>query len=817
MRAQLIFISEQQYQDEINYSNPLGQKGAVAKAYASLIYSLYNSDNGFSPKNFKTTISKIYPTFSGYGQQDSQEFVSSLLDGLHEDLNRILKKPYIENPDSTDETVHDPEKIRELGRQYRENFRKRNESVILDLFNGWYKNTLVCPVCEKVSITFDPFSQVTLQLPVENPFQHQILFFPLRDSPFTIDVDIDKNSTAKTLKEYCAKRIESVKVENLIVVEEYNRKFYKLFEDGDMVNEIQQNDKINIYELDDAPTNWPPLDKKKAKKSSMLLTFNYGYGESTGVPNMSSTHGDKMAVPVYNRLNRQGNARLVMADLHPFFILVTREEARDPERIFRKILQKVETLTTRDMTSDSETSSTRSSEQGVTEKAAPVQNGDHKVEMKPAEGDDDFVTVSLTKGQTSATSEAAASPVRKRKDSKFLDKSYFIDPEFRTAMDVSVYTSTHDVIPSGFSTINETTKYPKLDERVKPAQRRPSTSSHASRSTSRARWDLRESESATSSEDELAQSQHSLPELSVESEEDGDTAMQESRLSPGPKPSSRHRLKQRVKGLAKSMRRSKSRSDDSRPSEDYVLKLGEGLILDWNERSWDQFFGGDSPDDFKGTRTDKTPPRLSDPELDKKRERRATRKKQGVTLDECFEETAKSEVLSEDNAWYCNRCKELRRATKTLELWTVPDILVVHLKRFGSGGRFGRDKVDVLVDFPVEGLDLNGWVGMPEDKSLVYDLFAVDNHYGGLGGGHYTANAKNFLDGQWYDYNGMLKPLSTRNKKNHVTDIIRQLRIKSQPSICCIQISLSFVLSSTHESAFGVCEATKARRGSSSL
>ena len=33
---------------------------------------------------------------------------------------------------------------------------------------------------------------------------------------------------------------------------------------------------------------------------------------------------------------------------------------------------------------------------------------------------------------------------------------------------------------------------------------------------------------------------------------------------------------------------------------------------------------------------------------------------------------------------------------------------------------------------------------------FIYDLIAVDNHYGGLGGGHYTAYAKNCLDNKWY-------------------------------------------------------------------
>jgi ubiquitin C-terminal hydrolase len=90
---------------------------------------------------------------------------------------------------------------------------------------------------------------------------------------------------------------------------------------------------------------------------------------------------------------------------------------------------------------------------------------------------------------------------------------------------------------------------------------------------------------------------------------------------------------------------------------------------------------------------------------------------------------------------------------------------VVHLKRFSSAG-YRRDKLDILVDFPVEGLDLTRRViGKEDGKQDVYDLIAVDDHWGGLGGGHYTAFAKNFIDGQWYEYNGELphEPLSAGN------------------------------------------------------
>lgn len=90
------------------------------------------------------TIGRFAPSFTGYHQHDSQELLAFLLDGLHEDLNRIIKKPYTETPDSNgrpdEEVANDCWKLHKA----------RNDSVIVDLFQGQYKSTLVCPECQKV-------------------------------------------------------------------------------------------------------------------------------------------------------------------------------------------------------------------------------------------------------------------------------------------------------------------------------------------------------------------------------------------------------------------------------------------------------------------------------------------------------------------------------------------------------------------------------------------------------------------------------------------------------------------------------------------
>lgn len=88
---------------------------------------------------------------------------------------------------------------------------------------------------------------------------------------------------------------------------------------------------------------------------------------------------------------------------------------------------------------------------------------------------------------------------------------------------------------------------------------------------------------------------------------------------------------------------------------------------------------------------------------------------------------------------FCPSCKKPQQASKKLDLWRLPEVLVIHLKRF-SYSRYMKNKLETLVDFPIHDLDLSTYIaGMPEQASNNYRLYAVSNHYGNMGGGHYTA------------------------------------------------------------------------------
>ncbi|KAF2604713.1 hypothetical protein F2Q70_00028425 [Brassica cretica] len=125
-----------------------------------------------------------------------------------------------------------------------------------------------------------------------------------------------------------------------------------------------------------------------------------------------------------------------------------------------------------------------------------------------------------------------------------------------------------------------------------------------------------------------------------------------------------------------------------------------------------------------------------------------------ISLLSCLDEYLGEEPLGPDNMWLCPECKDKRQAYKKLDLWKLPEILVFQLKRFKTSKYFLK-KIDAFVDFPVDELDLSKYV--ENGESCLYELYAVSNHDGGIGLGHYTAYAKMIDDdNEWYWYDDSL-------------------------------------------------------------
>lgn len=112
-----VFLSGD-FEDDLNPENPLGKKGEMAQAFGELAQNLWDGNvQHVSPEGFKRALGRHAAQFQGYEQHDSQEFLSYLLDMLHEDLNRVHVKPYIEEGEDAGRT--DSELANEAWNSYR--------------------------------------------------------------------------------------------------------------------------------------------------------------------------------------------------------------------------------------------------------------------------------------------------------------------------------------------------------------------------------------------------------------------------------------------------------------------------------------------------------------------------------------------------------------------------------------------------------------------------------------------------------------------------------------------------------------------------
>uniref|UniRef100_A0A4X1SE91 Ubiquitin carboxyl-terminal hydrolase 2 n=1 Tax=Sus scrofa TaxID=9823 RepID=A0A4X1SE91_PIG len=133
---------------------------ALMEEFAKLIQTIWTSspNDVVSPSEFKTQIQRYAPRFVGYNQQDAQEFLRFLLDGLHNEVNRVTVRPK-SSPEGLDH-LPDDEKGRQMWRKYLE----REDSRIGDLFVGQLKSSLTCTDCGYCSTVFDPFWDLSLPI-----------------------------------------------------------------------------------------------------------------------------------------------------------------------------------------------------------------------------------------------------------------------------------------------------------------------------------------------------------------------------------------------------------------------------------------------------------------------------------------------------------------------------------------------------------------------------------------------------------------------------------------------------------------------------
>jgi len=209
-------------------------------------------------------IGKFAPQFNGFQQHDAQEFLVFLLDGLHEDLNRVLKKPYTTNPDYNGQ----PDK--ELANEFWEIYLLRNQSIIVDLFAGQLKSTIEAS-CGRKSITFDPFTYLSLPLPIDAKRSIEVFFFYIdkQDRPLKVSVLVDREEG--TIQELMTQLSELVKVDiqYILLVSVHDHAIWDVIYPWSKFQSV--GDVMHAYQLIGTPAEHIPEPEPKENSDTNVM------------------------------------------------------------------------------------------------------------------------------------------------------------------------------------------------------------------------------------------------------------------------------------------------------------------------------------------------------------------------------------------------------------------------------------------------------------------------------------------------------------------------------------------------------------------
>ena len=177
---------------------------------------------------------RFAPRFSGYNQEDSQEFLRYLLEGLHEDVNRVrilsarfhyfffalsfLKFQVLTKPTPINSEIDSSLSVCEQAMEAWKRYIRRDDSQLVDLFVGQLKSTLRCSECSHESVTFEPFWDLSLGIPARTG---EVSLLDCLDS-FTKEevLDGDEMPTCERCKarRKCTKRYSLYRLPKILVV-----------------------------------------------------------------------------------------------------------------------------------------------------------------------------------------------------------------------------------------------------------------------------------------------------------------------------------------------------------------------------------------------------------------------------------------------------------------------------------------------------------------------------------------------------------------------------------------------------------------------
>jgi len=704
------------FRKDINKDNPIGTGGELASAYAVLLKNLwYGSSSVYSPWVFKRAIGGFQSMFSGYMQHDTQEFLNFLLDGLHEDLNRVLKKPLVEKDDSKKN-----DEIKSLESWI--GFLRRNQSLLVDLFYGQFKSTLYCPdpECQNISTCFDPYLSISLPL-VSRTEPYELtcffIFFDCGIKPLQLDVQFSTETTVMALRNKVGKMLKIHPFSFLIA------KFESLGAFDCFLNSQ------NLLK----PPNYSSFSSSKKQQYFLFqidpkLFYNPQYNRFV-LSELKEKNKTKKFLD--NSSNNTQNDYDSWEHNRDRNFKTTKAEIEKDKSILNELFDVDYEENENGGTHEEESYYSKKMTKGVYKINSDENYGFDESWLKVVIYLKRYENESST-GRRTAISYPRVVYLNKNWTLSFIHKYIFeyILHVIRLTSEADKELSDDQLFHKYYYKLfhnyhKEKASIDKITENIKE----------------NAEW-RREIMAHQTPDDVQEQKACALPfrlrifNANLKSEFRKCFYCFSIQCSGCPVPYS-----------------------DSITLSDYINEVPKNEIGKEIDNTY--FFLHERYKHFIGTGNcdftlelsflDEYHPAaktlLEKEVIDFKVQHHE--RADGIEVIECFKNFIKLEKLEADNEWFCPDCKNHVKATKKMEIFNSPNILIIHLKRFKN-----NTKIDTLVKFPLEGLDVSDFVINKKngEEKFVYDLFAVGNHFGSMGFGHYTAFAKNYFDNKWYDF-----------------------------------------------------------------
>ena len=776
-----IFLKDD-FKLDLNKDNVLGHGGKIALSYAKLIRDIHS--NLYSivvPDEFKQMIGEFQNQFCGSQQQDSQEFMMVLLDGLHEDLNRIKKKPFVTKIESKGR----PDNIIAI-----ESWRRyllRNDSIILDKCFGLLKSHVTCAGCGNESVTFEPYSSLSLPIPIKMTKKLSLVFFPLPlgSRPIELHLDVPTNGIVKDLKKLIIEKCNVALQTNIF---------------------LDPNDNINDHQKMNGHTSLQ--QDEESMDISMDVTTGLEVQKSTPVVMDETNETTKELETVSMNTSDtpmegvEASFQAVEVEVEKDFVLVNREDASEMS----------------DSVIVDHPKATNSSESDIMKTDVSIENHITSNEIIPKNIDEKKLKeVDMNSSENSVSPDQ---PLNSMYDTKTSDvhiqicfasksdtfgKIYNILEDTKPLSDINMsphqvmlaYQLSHKVIvkpnydhynnynysssssfgfsgPNSFNMNNNTSRNSSMQKNndmnvtssidgisveiipgvMKPNKYNSMLQFQQIMSSRKIAILVNTSLSSSTSKYSAPISQH-----------------EEQAARKGENDNAGGYTRKYIHYLIWNLMRPCIRSDSPyrhASNKPYILYASTStltstpLVPPYPEDDMPVDVQLFPPTYFYCIWKDEAiteehfniaeslplpvPPPMSSSELNSPG---------ALTLYSCLNKFLEREQLQSEQTIYCKECKQHLAPIKKFDIWSSPDVLILHLKRFQyTPGQFivHREKINELVTFPLQELDLTNYVKgiIQPDAPPVYDLYAVSEHSGGLGGGHYTAICQNFSNGKWY-------------------------------------------------------------------